>query len=219
MMMWMAAIGARLIAQDLRIDPNDAAAIRTSVETLAQHVGQFAGLRVRVADAIVERVVSPRAFILIGQRAVTNLNLSRDRVGVIIESGTVTVVQSMPIVVIGAAGTFLGGQVSGVLTRSEALTDTERNALSRYPLVVALSVQTPGNVNLLHGALPAPAPTTATNTATATVSRVTCRLRETRRSSSPAIRTTDAALSSVSCRTSRGTLAVTRVPAPGRESI
>ena len=53
MMMWMAAIGARLIAQDLRIDPNDAAAIRTSVETLAQHVGQFAGLRVRVADAIV----------------------------------------------------------------------------------------------------------------------------------------------------------------------
>lgn len=158
MMMWMAAIGARLIAQDLRIDPNDAAAIRTSVETLAQHVGQFAGLRVRVADAIVERVISPRAFVLIGQRAVTNLNLSRDRVGVIIESGTVTVVQSMPIVVIGAAGTFLGGQVSGVLTRTEALTDTERNALSRYPLVVALSVQTPGNVNLLHGALPAPAP-------------------------------------------------------------
>ncbi len=162
MMMWMAAIGARLIAQDLRIDPNDAAAIRTSVETLAQHVGQFAGLRVRVADAIVERVVSPRAFILIGQRDVTNLSLSRDRVGVIIESGTVTVVQSMPIVVIGAAGTFLGGQVSGVLTRSEALTDTERNALSRYPLVVALSVQTPGNVNLLHGALPAPAPTLPT---------------------------------------------------------
>ncbi|HKH72122.1 MAG TPA: hypothetical protein VKA59_12270, partial [Vicinamibacterales bacterium] len=105
MMMWMAAIGARLIAQDLRIDPNDAAAIRVSVETLAQHVGQFAGLRVRVADAIVERVVSPRAFVLIGQRDVTNLSLSRDRVGVIIESGTVTVVQSMPIVVIGAAGT------------------------------------------------------------------------------------------------------------------
>jgi hypothetical protein len=159
MMMWMAATGARLIAQDLRIDPNDVAAIRVSVETLAQHVGQFAGLRVRVADAIVERVVSPRAFVLIGQRDVTNLGLSRDRVGVIIESGTVTVVQSMPIVVIGAAGTFLGGQVAGVLTRSEALTDTERDALSRYPLVVALSVQTPGNVNLLHGAAPAPAPT------------------------------------------------------------
>ena len=158
-MMWMAATGARLVAQDLRIDPNDVAAIRVSVETLAQHVGQFAGLRVRVADAIVERVVSPRAFILIGQRDVANLGLSRDRVGVIIDSGTVTVVQSMPVVVMGAAGTFLAGQVSGVLTRSEALTDTERSALSRYPLVVALSVQTPGNVNLLHGAAPAPAPT------------------------------------------------------------
>jgi hypothetical protein len=158
MMMWMAATGARLVAQDLRIDPNDVAAIRVSVETLAQHVGQFAGLRVRVADAIVERVVSPRAFILIGQRDVANLGLSRDRVGVIIDSGTVTVVQSMPVVVMGAAGTFLAGQVSGVLTRSEALTDTERSALSRYPLVVALSVQTPGNVNLLHGAAPA-APT------------------------------------------------------------
>ena len=157
-MMWLAATGARLIAQDLRIDPNDVAAIRVSVETLAQHVGQFAGLRVRVADAIVERVVSPRAFVLIGQRDVTNLGLSRDRVGVIIESGTVTVVQSMPIVVIGAAGTFLGGQVAGVLTRSEALTDAERDALSRYPLVVALSVQTPGNVNLLHGAVPTPTP-------------------------------------------------------------
>jgi len=132
MMMWMAAIGARLIAQDLRIDPNDAAAIRVSVETLAQHVGQFAGLRVRVADAIVERVVSPRAFVLIGQRDVTNLSLSRDRVGVIIESGTVTVVQSMPIVVIGAAGTKVSN--------------------------VALADQTPGNVNLLHGSVPAPAP-------------------------------------------------------------
>lgn len=161
MMMWMAATGARLVAQDLRIDPNDVAAIRVSVETLAQHVGQFAGLRVRVADAIVERVVSPRAFILIGQRDVANLGLSRDRVGVIIDSGTVTVVQSMPIVVIGAAGTFLGGQVAGVLTRSEALTNAERDALSRYPLVLALSVQTPGSVNLLHGAVPAPAqPTT-----------------------------------------------------------
>jgi hypothetical protein len=157
MMTWMVASGARLIAQDLRIDPNEIAAIRVSVETLAQHVGQFAGLRVRVADAIVERVVSPRAFILVGQRDVAGLGLSRDRVGVIIESGTVTVVQSMPIVVTGAAGTFLAGQVSGVLTRSEAITDTERDALSRYPLVVAMSVQTPGNVNLLHGSVPTPA--------------------------------------------------------------
>jgi len=154
MMTWMAATGARLTAQDLRIDPTDVAAIRVSVETLAQHVENFAGLRVRVADAIVERVVSPRAFILIGQRDVVGLALSHDRVGVIIESGTVTVVQSMPIVVIGAAGTFLGGQVAGVLTRAEALTETERDALRRYPLVVAMSVQSPGNVNLLHGAPP-----------------------------------------------------------------
>jgi hypothetical protein len=158
MMMWMAAAGAQLVAQDLRIEPNDVAAIRVSVETLAQHVGQFAGLRVRVADAVVERVVSPRAFILVGQRDVTGNSLSRDRVGVILESGTVTIVQAMPIVVTGAAGTFLGGQVSGVLTRSEALTETERDALRRYPLVVAMAVQTPANVNLLHAA-PAPVAT------------------------------------------------------------
>src|SRR5262245_49269709 len=114
MMTWMVVSGAKLLAQDLRIDPTDAAAIRVSVETLAEHVGQFAGLRVRLADAFVERVVSPRAFILIGQRDVAGLNLTRDRVGVILQSGTATVVQGMPIVVTGAAGTFLGGQVSGV---------------------------------------------------------------------------------------------------------
>jgi hypothetical protein len=147
---WMVVSAAQLVAQDLRIEPNDVAAIRVSVETLAEHVGQFAGLRVRVADAVVERVVSPRAFILIGQRDVAGLNLTRDRIGVILQSGTVTVVQAMPIVVTGAAGTFLGGQVSGVLTRSEALTETERAALRSYPLVVALSVQTPANVNLMQ---------------------------------------------------------------------
>jgi hypothetical protein len=156
---WMVVSGAQLVAQDLRADPNDVAAIRVSVETLAEHVGQFAGLRVRVADAVVERVVSPRAFILIGQRDVAGLRLTRDRIGVILQSGTVAVVQAMPIVVSGAAGTFLGGQVSGVLTRSEPLTDTERAALRPYPLVVAMSVQTPGNVNLIQVApSPAPAP-------------------------------------------------------------
>ena len=155
MMTVMAATGARLTAQDLRIDATDVAAIRVSVETLAQHLPQFAGMRVRVADAIVERVISPRAFIVTGQRDVVGLRLTRDRVGVIVDSGTVTIVQAMPIVVIGAAGTFLGGQVSGVLTRSEALTETERAALRPHPLVVAMSVQTPGNVNLLHGAPPA----------------------------------------------------------------
>jgi hypothetical protein len=160
MMMWMTATGARLMAQDLGIEQNEVAAIRVSVETLAQHVGNFAGLRVRVADAVVDRVVSPRAFILMSQRAVAGLGLRRDRIGVIVESGTVSIVQSMPILVTGAAGTFLGGQVSGVLTRSEALTDTERTALSQYPLVLALSVQTPGYVNLLHPAAPAPAPPT-----------------------------------------------------------
>jgi hypothetical protein len=149
-MTWMAASGRHLVAQDLRIESNDVAAIRVSVETLAEHVGQFAGLRVRVADAVVERVVSPRAFIVIGQRDVAGLNLTGDRIGVILQSGRVTVVQAMPIVVTGAAGTFLGGQVSGVLTRSEALTDAERSALRPYPLVVAQSVQTPGNVNLMQ---------------------------------------------------------------------
>jgi hypothetical protein len=146
----MAVSGRHVVAQDLRIESDDVAAIRVSVETLAEHVGQFAGVRVRVADAVVERVVSPRAFILIGQRDVAGLNLTRDRIGVILQSGRVTVVQAMPIVVTGAAGTFLGGQVSGVLTRSEALTDAERTALRPYPLVVALSVQTPGNVNLMQ---------------------------------------------------------------------
>jgi hypothetical protein len=165
MMALTVATGSQLVAQDIRIEPNEVAAIRVSVETLAEHVGQFAGFRVRVADAIVERVVSPRAFILIGQRDVAGLSLTRDRVGVILDSGTVTIVQNMPIVVTGAAGTFLGGQVSGVLTRSEALTETEKDALRRYPLVVAMAVTTPANVNLLHATVPlAPTPTTPTPT-------------------------------------------------------
>jgi len=153
-MTWTVATGARLVAQDLRIDPNDVAAIRVSVQTLARDVGQFAGLRIRVADAMVERVVSNRAFILISQRDVANLGLTRERIGVVALSGTVSVIKNMPIVVTGAAGTFLGAQVSGVLTRSEALTQTERDALSRYPLVAALSIETPGSIDLARGAQP-----------------------------------------------------------------
>src|SRR5688572_3360896 len=125
MMTWMAAAGVRLISQDLGIERGDVAAIRVSVETLAQHVGQFAGLRVRVSDAIVDRVVSPRAFVLTGQRTVVGLN-GPDHVGVVVPFGTANVVKDMPIVVIGAAGTFLGAQVTGILTRQEALSDVER---------------------------------------------------------------------------------------------
>jgi hypothetical protein len=157
MMTWMAAAGARLNSQDLAIERGDVAAIRVSVETLAQQVGQFAGLRVRVSDAIVERVVSPRAFVLTGQRTVVGLG-GPDHVGVVVQVGTANVVKDMPIVVTGAAGTFLGAQVAGILTRSEALTDVERDALRRYPLVVAQSVETPGSLNLLRAPAPAPLP-------------------------------------------------------------
>jgi hypothetical protein len=168
MMTWMAAEGSRLAAQDLRVDPSDAAAIRVSVETLAQHVGQFAGLRVRVADAIVERVVSPRVFVLTGQRPVVGLN-GRDYVGVVVGNGTASVVANMPVVVTGAAGTFSGAEVTGVLARTEALTEPERAALRKYPLVLAMTVETQGSVNLLRD-LPA-APSTPAQPAAPAVPR------------------------------------------------
>jgi hypothetical protein len=155
MMMWMAATGARLDGQDLRISPTEAA-VRASVEMLSRHVLQFAGLRVQVADAVVDHVVSPRAFVLISQREFVGLGLRRERVGVIVPSGTVAVVQGMPVVVTGAAGTFSGAEVTGILTRSEALTEQERDALSRHPLVLAMTVATPGEISLLREA-----PTTA----------------------------------------------------------
>ena len=153
MLTWMAATSVRLSGQDLRITPTDPAAIRVSVENLSMHVVQFAGLRVRVADAIVDRVVSPRVFILVGHRDVAGLG-GRDRVGVVVESGTASVVQHMPVTVTGPAGTFSGAQVAGALPRTSALTDTERDALSRYPLVLAQSVETPGNISLLRPATP-----------------------------------------------------------------
>jgi hypothetical protein len=152
MMIWMAATGARLHGQDLRIAPTEAA-VRVSVELLSRHVLQLAGLRVQVADAVVDHVVSPRSFVLISQR--TGL-YGRDRVGVIAASGTASVVKGMPVVVTGAAGTFSGAQVAGVLTRTEALTEQERDGLSRYPLVLAMTVETPGEISLLRDA-----PTTA----------------------------------------------------------
>jgi hypothetical protein len=145
----MAATGVRLVGQDLRIDQTEAAAIRVSVETLAQHVGNFSGLRVRVADAVVEKVVSPRVFVLTGQRPVVGLN-GRDRVGVVVETGTASVVAKMPVVVVGAAGTFAGAELSGVLARTEALTELERDAIRKHPLVLALEVETQGSVNLLR---------------------------------------------------------------------
>jgi hypothetical protein len=148
-MTWLAVAGARITAQDLRIEPNDAAAVRTTVEMLGQNLGQFAGMRVRIIDAYVDRIVSPRAFILTGQRQVVGLG-GRDRVGVIVVNGTASVIKNMPVVVTGAAGTFLGAQVSGVLTRMEALTEQERDALRKYPLIAALAVDTPANVSVLR---------------------------------------------------------------------
>jgi len=150
MMALIAVAGGRLTAQDLRIEPNDAAAVRTTVEMLARNLGQFAGMRVRIIDANVEKIVSPRAFILTGQRQVVGLG-GRDRVGVIVVNGTVAVIKDQPIVVTGAAGTFLGAQVSGLLTRIDALTGDERGALKKHPLIAALAVDTPANVSLLRG--------------------------------------------------------------------
>ena len=151
----MAAPGAQLHGQDLQISRSEPAAIRVSVETLSRQVLQFAGLRVRVADAIVDRVVSPRAFLLVGQRDVAGLG-GRERVGVVVASGTAIVVQKMPVVVTGAAGTFVGAQVFGILTRSEALTEEERDGLKGYPLVLALSVETPGEISLLRDVVTTP---------------------------------------------------------------
>lgn len=155
MVAWMAATNASVTGQDLQVERTEPAAIRVSVETLAQHVGQFAGLRVRVADAIVDRVVSPRVFVLTGQRPVVGLN-GRDHVGVVVGNGTASVVADMPVVVTGAAGTFSGAEVAGVLTRTEALTDAERAALRKYPLVLAMTVETQGSINLVREP-PAPA--------------------------------------------------------------
>jgi hypothetical protein len=149
MMTCLLTSSVRVAGQDLRIDTSEPIAIRVSLENLVMHVGHFAGLRVRVADAVVERVISPRAFIMVGQRDVAGLGW-RDRLGVVVESGSAVVVRDMPVVVTGPAGTFLGAQVAGILARAAPLTVTERDALDRYPLLVALTVETPGSVNLLR---------------------------------------------------------------------
>ena len=51
MMTWMAATGTGVIGQDLQIERTEPAAIRVSVETLAQHVGAVA------RDPVARRVV------------------------------------------------------------------------------------------------------------------------------------------------------------------
>jgi hypothetical protein len=145
----IAATDVELARQDVRIDPREVIAIRVSVETLAEQIRQFAGMKVRVTDAIVDRVVSPRAFILTGQRTVLGIG-GRSRIGVVVPSGTVNVVKDMPVVVTGAARTFAGAQVSGALLRAEALTEYERDALRHRPLIVASSVATPGEIELLR---------------------------------------------------------------------
>jgi hypothetical protein len=145
----IAAIDVELSRQEVRIDPREVIAIRVSVETLAEQIRQFAGMKVRVTDAIVDRVVSPRAFILTGQRTVLGIG-GRSRIGVVVPSGAVNVVKDMLVVVTGAARTFAGAQVSGALPRAGALTEYERDALRHRPLIVASSVATPGEIELLR---------------------------------------------------------------------
>ena len=154
---WMLGAGAAHAGQGP--GDQDAAAprhptlVRTSVAMVSDHIRHMAGQPVLVLDGLVERIASPRVFIVTGrQLRSTHWSGRPDRLAVVLRSGEtlVNLETKAPIVVTGVAFTYEGARISGGLPPPIQLSDDDRDRLQELSIVLASSVETPGGVALLR---------------------------------------------------------------------
>jgi hypothetical protein len=121
-------------------------ALRLRPDMLAMFINNIAGLRVRIVSGVVDDIVSSRVFTLKNERSLRFPNRPNE-VAIVVDSGSAAVREGAAVVVIGIARTLLGAEMN-TDRPLQALTEGERNALARLPVVMASSVQTPDGVQL-----------------------------------------------------------------------
>ena len=110
-------------------------AVQVRVTTITAFAVPLVGQTVRVVDGIVQKVVSPRLFILSGSGPGIPLSHSRE-LAVIVETGTVAVSQGEQVMVTGVVHGFVTSQEGIGRRLIGALTVDERESLGKRPLVV-----------------------------------------------------------------------------------
>jgi hypothetical protein len=124
-------------------DQSARTAVRLRVDTLASFINSVAGLRVRVVDGVVDKIASPRVFILKHKRSI-----GAARAAIVLVDGEATLREGTPVTVTGIARTLLGTEV-GPQQPSPAFTEKERERIDALPIVVASTVETPDGVRLV----------------------------------------------------------------------
>ena len=132
--------------QDPQPDASELPALRVRPDTLAMFIDDVAGLRVRVISGIVDVIASPRVFTLKNERSV---RYRPGEVAIVLDSGQAVVRVGASVVVTGIARTLLGAEMNSqqpLLTLSES----ERHAVEKRPVVMASSVITPDGADLIR---------------------------------------------------------------------
>ncbi len=126
-------------------DASEPIAVRVRPDTLALFINDVAGLRVRVVSGVVNGIASPRVFRLRNEPSARYPHRPNE-VAVVVETGNAVVREGAPVVVTGIARTLLGAEMAS----APSLTEIERNAVAKLPVVMASSVQTPDGVQLVR---------------------------------------------------------------------
>jgi hypothetical protein len=112
-------------------------AVQVRVTTITAFTVPLVGQRVRVIDAVVHRVVSPRLFILSGSGPGVPLSHAGE-LAVIVESGSAMISSGEQVIVTGMVHGFLSAQEE-VGRGLGPLTMDERTALGKRPVVIVNS--------------------------------------------------------------------------------
>ena len=131
--------------QDSQPDTSEPIAVRVRPDTLALFINDVAGLRVRVVSGVVNGIASPRVFTVRNEPNARYPHRANE-VAVVVNSGNAVLREGAPVVVTGIARTVLGAET----VSDPSLTETERSAVAKLPVVMASSVQTPDGVQLIR---------------------------------------------------------------------
>jgi hypothetical protein len=126
------------VAVEARQGPAPAPAVQVRVKTITAFAMPLAGQRVRVVDGVVNRVASPRLFILSAGELNTPLS-SDGAVAVILESGRSMLSLGQQVIVTGVVRGSLAQQEEVGPPLIGSLTPEERDALRHRPLVIVSS--------------------------------------------------------------------------------
>jgi hypothetical protein len=134
--------------QEPQPDPAELIAVRLRPDTLALFINDVAGVRVRLVNGVVKGIASTRVFTVENERS-ARYPRRPSEVAVFVDAGSAVVREGAAVVVTGIARTLWGAEMN-TDRPLPSLTESERNAVAKRPLVMASSVQTPDGVQLVR---------------------------------------------------------------------